>query len=260
MDSQKNDAMDAMDAMGSFFFRQGGPPWWYPQKPHEPLTAMTTVCLSLPFHDRRRCDRATVLCDAVHWVKLSQYHWVVLEDKLTGQPSYVMCNLHLSNPRSLHRECYVLEHGGIPSGKQIDHVNRIRTDCRSQNLRPCSASENACNRKKVLKRKGGATTSTFKGVWRKKPRTLKSGALKVDKKPWVCEVSVKEQGKKHTSCHKSEKDAARKYNEVAKGWMGDFCVLNVMSDDDEGGASGSSTQQPVEEEQPVAVEAAASED
>ena len=187
-----------------------------------------TVCLHLPFHDRRRADRAVVLCDADCWAHLSKYHWVVTTDD-EGRPSYVVCDPHGRFPRSLHRECYAFRHGGTaPAGRLVDHINRVRTDCRAANLRACDASQSACNRGKALKRKGRAPTSAYKGVWRKKRRVLKSGAEKVEKKPWVCEVSVKDQDKKHTSCHNTEEEAARKYNEVAREWMGEFAVLNTI--------------------------------
>jgi hypothetical protein len=65
-------------------------------------------------------------------------------------------------------------------------------------------------------------------VWRKKPRVLKDGSLSEEKKPWVCEISVKDKNKKHTSTHASEVEAARKYDEVAKEWMGEYAVLNQV--------------------------------
>lgn len=195
---------------------------------------MPTVTLHLPYNDRRRHDRALVLVDAESWAQLSMYHWEVLEDAKTGEDSYVVCDMRTRCPRSLHREAFVLKHGPVPKGLLVDHENRRRTDCRLANLRLATPSNNACNRAKVHKRKGANATSTFKGVWRKRARVLQSGELRTDTKPWVCEVHLRSKGQKHTSCHTTEKAAARKYNEVAGEWMGEFAVLNVVSDDDEG--------------------------
>jgi hypothetical protein len=194
-------------------------------------TASPTATIYLPYHDRRRSDRAVVLIDVDCWAHLQQYHWVVLEDKETGEPSYVVCDLQSAHPRSMHRECYIRRHGEIPAGLVIDHANRVRTDCRTANLRACTKSENACNRRKPVK-KHGNSSSKYKGVWRKKARVLKNGLIRAEKKPFVCEVRVKAQKRKHTSCHADEKDAARKYNAVASEWMGKYALLNVISDDE----------------------------
>jgi hypothetical protein len=59
-------------------------------------TASTTATIYLPYHDRRRSDRAVVLIDVDCWAHLQQYPWVVLEDKETGEPSYVVCDLQYS--------------------------------------------------------------------------------------------------------------------------------------------------------------------
>ena len=48
------------------------------------MSTSTAVRLHLPYADRRRADRAFVLCDADVWAKLSVYHWVVLEATAIG--------------------------------------------------------------------------------------------------------------------------------------------------------------------------------
>jgi hypothetical protein len=197
------------------------------------MSATAVVTLHLPFADRRRADRATVRCDATSWAHLSKFHWVVLEDDATGLPSYVVCDLRSHHPKSLHREAYVLAHGPVPEGMVVDHVNRVRTDCRLANMRLASPSHNACNRAKAKRRRGAETTSKYKGVWRKRARVLQNGELRTHASPWVCEVRVKAQGRKHTSCHPTEREAALKYNEMAREWMGEYAVLNVLSDTDE---------------------------
>lgn len=143
-------------------------------------TSSATATIYLPYHDRRRSDRAVVLVDVDCWAHLQQYHWVVLEDKETGEPSYVVCDLQSAHPCSMHRECYIHRHGEIPAGLVIDHANRVRTDCCTANLRACTKSKNACNRRKPLKKKG--SSSKYKGVWRKKARVLKSSLIRAENK------------------------------------------------------------------------------
>ncbi len=191
------------------------------------------VTLALPYRDRRRIDKATVFVDAHVWATQSHRHWEVLINDNTGEDSYVVSGIDAKRPRSLHREAYLMEYGEVPAGKIVDHINRVRTDCRLVNLRPATHSENSCNRDKPRKRKGGAPTSQYKGVWRKRPRVLKSGRLREETKPWVCEVAVKDRGQKHTSTHATEVEAARKYNEVAAAWMGGFAKLNRIPSDSE---------------------------
>lgn len=45
---------------------------------------------------------------------------------------------------SLHRFVWGLRHGSVPS--ELDHINRVRTDCRLENLRPLTRSQNTCGR------------------------------------------------------------------------------------------------------------------
>ena len=191
-------------------------------------TSQATVCLNLPYYDHRRADKARVLVDASTWAVLGHRHWVVLTDKDTGGDSYVVSGPDLQHPRYLHREAHFMRHGAIGEGKVVDHRNRVRTDCTLANLRACTRSQNSCNRDKPQKRKGGPSTSRWKGVWRKKPRVLKSGKPGTDAKPWVCEVAVKGQKQKHTSTHATELEAALKYNEIASEWMGDYANLNPV--------------------------------
>jgi hypothetical protein len=190
-------------------------------------------------------DRAVVYCDADCWRQLQKYNWVVLEDTNSGEPSYVVCGIDSRAFRSMHRESYLIRHGSIPDGLLVDHINRVRTDCRTENLRTCNHSQSTCNRRKPVKRKGAPSTSQFKGVWRKKPRVSSDGTVLAISKPWVCEVHKKDQKKKHTSCHTDEKAAARKYNEIAGEWMGEYAVLNDVSSDDGGGADGEEDQEEV---------------
>ncbi len=48
-----------------------------------------------------------------------------------------------------HRVAWILAHGAIPHGKQIDHINGIRDDNRLCNLRLVTQRENDQNRRKA---------------------------------------------------------------------------------------------------------------
>jgi hypothetical protein len=53
------------------------------------------------------------------------------------------------------RAVWVMHHGPIPDGMVIDHINRIKTDDRIENLRLASSSQNSCNQKKKNVAKSG---------------------------------------------------------------------------------------------------------
>lgn len=47
--------------------------------------------------------------------------------------------------KQAHRVVWELHNGPVPPGKCIDHINRVRTDNRIENLRLASVSDNNCN-------------------------------------------------------------------------------------------------------------------
>jgi hypothetical protein len=64
-----------------------------------------------------------------------------------------------------HRLIWMWHHGEFPE-KNIDHINRNRADNRIENLRECSPSENAQNRKVPVSNTSGYMGVTFlHGKW-----------------------------------------------------------------------------------------------
>ena len=55
-----------------------------------------------------------------------------------------------------HRVAYCIVHGSIPEGLEIDHINRVGTDNRISNLRAVTRSENARNKRKLIKKTSGS--------------------------------------------------------------------------------------------------------
>ncbi len=101
-----------------------------------------------------------------------------------------------------------------PEGKSyIDHIDRNRLNSCINNLRWVTRSQNHMSMTKSLNK-----TSIFKGV---------SFSKYHDK--WHCRVKIN--GKhQHLGYLKNEKDAAKKYNEVAIQLFGEYACLNEIED------------------------------
>lgn len=82
--------------------------------------------------------------------------------RVVGTPTsegYLTVSLHRVNYKA-HRVAWALMTGVWPA-RQIDHINRARSDNRWVNLREASNSENLSNSKKYITNRSG-----YKGVWR----------------------------------------------------------------------------------------------
>jgi hypothetical protein len=99
----------------------------------------------------------------------------------------------------------------VSDGLKVDHINGNGLDNRRCNLRPCTNSQNLCNRGRTRN-----NTSGYKGVsW--------------DKRAHKWEASIGVDGKhKHLGRFDSREDAARAYNEAAKRLHGNFARLNEI--------------------------------
>lgn len=94
-------------------------------------------------------------------------------DKSTGY--YVV---HwLGKRRHVHRLCYELAHGPIPAGKEVDHIDRDKTNNSPDNLRLASRGQNEQN-----KLPGANNTSGVRGLSWDKRRKRWRGALVLDGK------------------------------------------------------------------------------
>lgn len=73
-----------------------------------------------------------------------------LEEILSQSVWYINKRSHYAyrkgDRKALHRFIYELKHDEIPKGAEIDHINRNKLDCRANNLRAVSCSQNVTNR------------------------------------------------------------------------------------------------------------------
>lgn len=106
-----------------------------------------------------------------------------------------------------HRLIYLYHHGWLPEA--LDHINRVRTDNRIENLRPATNQQNQYNKSSFRD-----SSSKYKGVSWKKQRNK-----------WTVQISIA--GKKtHLGYFDCEGDAAMAYNEAALEHFGIFAGLN----------------------------------
>lgn len=98
---------------------------------------------------------------------------------------------------------------GAEPGMEVDHINGDGLDNRRTNLRLCSHRDNLRNQ-----RKQNGTTSRFKGVtWNQHSRR------------WYAQSKVN--GKRiYIGCFKSEEDAARAYDALARSMFGPYARPN----------------------------------
>lgn len=148
------------------------------------------------------------LVDDKNYEWLNQWKWNTFK---TGQSWYAHTRMG-SEKVSMHRLILGLSKG---DGKQTDHANHNGLDNREFNLRICNSSQNAINKRKLIK-----TTSKYKGVWlvvdnrsKKEYRYWRSG-IRVDGK------------RKYLGCFKSEIKAAKAYDVAAKELFGKFANCN----------------------------------
>jgi hypothetical protein len=102
---------------------------------------------------------------------------------------------------------------GVGPGEEVDHRDGNGLNNRRGNLRVCSHGQNTMNSQKARSK-----TSQFKGVhWSRSSKT------------WVVSIR-KRSGPRHIKYFKSEVEAAKEYDRVARVWFGEFARLNFPGD------------------------------
>lgn len=109
-----------------------------------------------------------------------------------------------------HRIVFLMVHGWLPV--EIDHINRIKTDNRVENLRPATSSQNKGN---VTPNR--SNTSGYRGV------SLNSRSGK-----WHAQIKIN--GKQtYLGRRDTPEQAALLYNDAAIQHFGEFAYLNKVS-------------------------------
>jgi hypothetical protein len=142
------------------------------------------------------------IVDAEDYDRLSRHKWYAC-----GPEGYrYACRSENGKKIKMHREIV-----DVPAGMVCDHRNHSRLDNRRCNLRVCTPSQNAQNRRP---QPGG--TSRYKGVyWHK------------DARKWRARIQYK--GRLiHIGCYDYEADAAIAYDDMAIELFGEFACLNFQ--------------------------------
>ena len=147
------------------------------------------------------------LVDAEDFYHLSKYSWRASRD---GQQFYATRSYRTKDGKKrkklMHRQIMKVRRDVL-----LDHANRNGLDNRRANLRPATATQNACNRSKISSRK---TVSRFKGI-----------AACAGKKGWQARIRI--EGKvRFLGYYYDEVEAAKAYDRAARKYHGDFAALN----------------------------------
>lgn len=144
------------------------------------------------------------LVDDDDYRELSRHNWYL------HPRGYAICYQHTARPRNkrnifLHN--YLMKPG---PGLQVDHKNRNKLDCRRDNLRLCTQSENHGNKPKPA----GKHTSKHKGV-----------SFDAATGKWFSLICCR--GKNHfCGRYSNETDAALAYDTKARELFGEFALTN----------------------------------
>ena len=143
------------------------------------------------------------MVDDVDYPRLSAHKWYA-----NGTRYVYACRFKDRRTILMHREIL-----GTPEGAETDHANGDTLDNRRGNLRACSKSQNAQNRKL---RSGSATG--FKGVTWVRDARYRIGGRFI--------VRLRHKGRCTRGAFLTAEDAARAYDVMALKAYGEFARLN----------------------------------
>lgn len=156
----------------------------------------------------RISDDSYVLVDA------EDYEWLIKWRWSANGNGYAVRGKHIGNRKYqkiyMHREIAKAE-----KGEQVDHINGDKSDNRKENLRTASHADNSRN---IGLRKNN--TSGYKGVIFDRGR-----------RKWRAEIKVNYENI-HLGMFDCKIEAAKKYNEAAIKYHGDFANLNKIKGED----------------------------
>ena len=140
------------------------------------------------------------------YYRLNRFHWYAEgQDDLIYAVRNVIKPGERSKSISMHRELM-----NAPEDRLVDHRNNNALDNRVDNLRLATYSQNRIN----SRRDKSSTSSKYIGV-----------SLDKSRNRWVAYVNI-ERKRIHLGRFKNEIDAAKKHDEAAKKYQGEFARLN----------------------------------
>jgi len=153
------------------------------------------------------------IVDPEDYERLVRLRWRATKSRNTY---YAIRSITVSGKRSfemIHRVIMKAELKKIPYHLRkevlIDHINHNGLDNRKANLRLATRAQNSRNRRPV-----GRGSSKYKGVMCRKSDGL-----------FIAEIRAGRQ-KIYLGCFRSEKEAAKAYDEAAKKYHGEFASVN----------------------------------
>jgi hypothetical protein len=152
-----------------------------------------------------------VLIDSEDYGKIIGYNWRPFRGKNSSKDkTYFHAELYGENRETIHLHRLIMA-CIMGDGKFVDHSSGDTLDCRKENLRVCSKTENNMNRGKQSN-----NTSGFKGVfWHNSA------------KKWM--VQIRGNNKlKYIGLFPTAEQAAIEYNKAAIKYHGEFARLNQI--------------------------------
>ena len=163
----------------------------------------------IPLRNKYKQIAAYAIVDDEDFERLSQWKWYKHSHGYVCREKYIK-----SSKKSIRLWMHIeiMKHWNkYEINKQVDHINRNKSDNQKFNIRMATATQNCMNRGKQIN-----STTNYKGIIFEK---------RSKKNPWVARIPIN--GKlTHIGAYPTVIKAARAYDDKAKELYGEFAGLN----------------------------------